>query len=88
MDIFVTGVIERQKDDWLAFCPELEINTFGATEEDARESLEEAIIGYLQTAEASNRLEELRHVLETRSAQQLSFKKDVEEDEWLASPVG
>ena len=66
MDIIVTGVIERQKDDWLAFCPELEINTFGVTEEDARESLEDAIIGYLRTAEASDRLEELRHVLETR----------------------
>ena len=55
----LTAVIEREDDMFVSLCPELDIASQGATVEEARENLREAITLFLETAnraEISERL--------------------------------
>jgi predicted RNase H-like HicB family nuclease len=47
----VTAVIEREGDGYVALCPELDIASQGATVEEARRNLVEAVELFLETAD-------------------------------------
>jgi predicted RNase H-like HicB family nuclease len=55
----VTGVIEREGDGYVSFCPELDIASQGNSIEEARRNLAEAVELFLEsasTAEIESRL--------------------------------
>jgi predicted RNase H-like HicB family nuclease len=45
-----TAVIEREDTEWVALCPEIDIASQGATVEEARANLVEAIELFFETA--------------------------------------
>ncbi len=49
----LTALIERQGDIYLALCPEFDIASQGATVEEARSNLTEALSLFFETADAS-----------------------------------
>jgi len=49
----LTAIIEREDDAYVALCPELDIASQGATVEDARRNLVEALELFLETADSS-----------------------------------
>ena len=48
-----TAIIEREGDDYVALCPELDIASQGATVTEARENLKEALELFLETASST-----------------------------------
>ncbi len=56
----VTAVIEREGDGYVALCPELDIASQGATVEEARHNLLEALTLFFDTAAASEVRERLQ----------------------------
>ncbi len=55
----LTAIIEREDDAYVALCPELDIASQGATIEEARDNLREALELFFESAppeEASRRL--------------------------------
>ena len=48
-----TAVIEREGDEYVALCPELDIASQGSSVEQARRNLQEAVELFLETASAS-----------------------------------
>ena len=48
-----TAIIEREGDDYVALCPELDIASQGATVSEARENLKEALELFFETASAA-----------------------------------
>jgi predicted RNase H-like HicB family nuclease len=49
----VTAIIEREGNGYVSLCPELDIASQGATVEEARANLEEAVRLFLETADPS-----------------------------------
>ncbi len=49
----ITATIERQGDEYVALCPELDIASQGDTVESARHNLIEAVEVFLETADPS-----------------------------------
>lgn len=49
----LTGIIEREGDGYVAFCPEFDIASQGDTVEDARKNLLEALELFFDNAEPS-----------------------------------
>jgi predicted RNase H-like HicB family nuclease len=49
----MTAIIEREDDGFVALCPELDIASQGATIEEARANLVEALTLYFEAASAS-----------------------------------
>ncbi len=49
----LTAIIEREDDGYVALCPELDIASQGATVEEARKNLVEAIELFLESADRS-----------------------------------
>jgi predicted RNase H-like HicB family nuclease len=49
----LTAIIEREDDGFVALCPELDIASEGASIEDARGNLIEALTLFFETASAS-----------------------------------
>jgi predicted RNase H-like HicB family nuclease len=47
----MTAIIEREDDGFVALCPELDIASQGATTEEARANLVEALTLFLETAD-------------------------------------
>ena len=45
-----TAIIEREKDEYVALCPELDIASQGNTVEEARRNLKEALELFFETA--------------------------------------
>ena len=45
-----TAVLEREDDMYVALCPQLDVVSQGATLEEARDNLREAVILFLETA--------------------------------------
>lgn len=63
--IQLTAVIEREGDGFVSFCPELDIASQGATKEEAKANLAEALDGFFEAAseqEISSRLSTERYV--------------------------
>jgi predicted RNase H-like HicB family nuclease len=56
----VTAVIEREGDGYVALCPELDIASRGATVEEARPNLLEALTLFFETANESEVRERLQ----------------------------
>jgi predicted RNase H-like HicB family nuclease len=56
----VTAVIEREGDGFVALCPELDIASQGATVEEARHNLLEALTLFFETADESEVRERLQ----------------------------
>ncbi|MEW5927552.1 MAG: type II toxin-antitoxin system HicB family antitoxin [Gemmatimonadota bacterium] len=56
----LTTIVEREGDGYVALSPELDVASQGATAEEARENLLEAVELFLETADAG----EIRHRLE------------------------
>ena len=57
----LTAIIEREGDGYVALCPELDIASQGATVEQARDNLKEALELFVETAspeEINRRLHE------------------------------
>ena len=48
-----TAIIEREGDGYVALCPELDVASQGATVEEARANLTEAVELWLETADAA-----------------------------------
>ena len=48
-----TAIIEREGDDYVSLCPELDIASQGATVTEARENLKEALELFFETASAT-----------------------------------
>ena len=55
-----TAIIEREDDGYVALCPELDIASQGATIEEARSNLSEALELFLETASPEEIRERLR----------------------------
>ena len=49
----MTAIIQREDDGYVALCPELDIASQGATVEEARANLVEALALFLETADPS-----------------------------------
>lgn len=49
----LTALIEREDDMYVSFCPELDIASQGATVEEAKSNLAEALTLFLETADSS-----------------------------------
>lgn len=47
----LTALIEREDDMYVSFCPELDIASQGATVEEAKSNLTEALTLFLETAD-------------------------------------
>lgn len=56
-----TAIIEREDDDYVATCPELDIASQGATVAEARANLREAIELFLETASPAEIKDRLRN---------------------------
>ena len=48
-----TAIVEREGDGYVALCPELDVASQGATIEEARTNLKEAVELFLETADPS-----------------------------------
>ena len=55
----LTAIIEREGDDYVALCPELDVASQGTTVAEARENLKEALELFFETASAT----EIQHRL-------------------------
>lgn len=60
-DIEVQISIEKEDDQFIATCEELDIASHGATVEEAAERLQNALILYFQTLAEDNELEQVIH---------------------------
>jgi len=49
----LTAIIEREDDGYVALCPQLDVASQGATVEEARTNLTEALTLFFETADAS-----------------------------------
>ncbi len=49
----LTAIIEREGDSYVSLCPELDIASHGATVEEARLNLIEALEGFFEAADPS-----------------------------------
>jgi len=49
----LTAIIEREESDWVALCPELDVASQGASVEEARSNLKEAVELFLECADPS-----------------------------------
>lgn len=49
----MTAVLSREDDGYVAFCPDLDIASQGATDEEARANLVEALTLFFETASSS-----------------------------------
>ena len=49
----LTAIIEREDDGFVALCPELDIASQGASDEEARTNLVEALTLFFETADPS-----------------------------------
>ena len=61
----LTAIVERDGDTYVALCPELDIASQGASVDEARANLKEAVELFFETADASEidrRLSSERHV--------------------------
>jgi len=56
----LTAIIEREGDGYVSLCPELDIASQGATIEEARRNLQEAVELFFQTADPTE-VEQRRH---------------------------
>jgi predicted RNase H-like HicB family nuclease len=65
--IYVTGVAEREGDQWVSFCKELGTASCGDTPEEALANLDEAVQVYLETLAEYG---ELDRVLDERGIMQ------------------
>lgn len=61
--IALTGVIWREGDDWVSLCPDLNVSSFGSSDEEAYDELMDAVCTYLNALEE---LGERDQVLEER----------------------
>ena len=50
MTRYLTAIIEREGDGYVALCPELDVASQGATIEEARKNIREAVELFLETA--------------------------------------
>jgi predicted RNase H-like HicB family nuclease len=57
----LTGIIEREGDGYVALCPELDIASQGATVEEARSNLIEALELFFECADPSEIEDRLRN---------------------------
>jgi len=48
-----TALVEREGDGYVALCPEFDVASQGDTVEEARQNLKEAVVLFLETADAS-----------------------------------
>ena len=56
----LTAIIEREGDGYVGFCPEFDIASQGATIEETRKNLQEAVELFLETADDSE-IQRRRH---------------------------
>jgi predicted RNase H-like HicB family nuclease len=49
----LTAIIQREDDGFVALCPELDVASQGASVEQARQNLTEALMLFFETADAS-----------------------------------
>ncbi len=56
----LTAIIEREADGYVSLCPELDIASQGATVEEARENLKEALELFFETASPEEIRQRLR----------------------------
>lgn len=56
-----TAIIEREDDEYVALCPELDIASQGKTVEESRQNLMEAIELFFEAAEPSEIQRRLHH---------------------------
>jgi len=57
--IVVRVEIFREGEQYVGICPDLEVSSFGDSEEDAKRSLQEALEGFLEECETMGTLEEV-----------------------------
>ncbi len=53
MNIQLTAIIERERDGYVALCPEIDVASEGSTVAEAHENLQEALGLFFETASAS-----------------------------------
>ena len=74
--IIFNSEIFKEGDVYVSLCPELNVSSFGVTIEEAKESLKEAVEGFVEECEVMGTLED---VLE-----EAGFYKDLKPDEaWM-----
>ncbi len=57
----LTAIIERDEDEFVALCPEVDIASQGSTVNEARENLKEALELFFETASSEEIAERLRN---------------------------
>ena len=57
--ITLTLEVEREDDQYVSLCPELDVSSYGDTVEDALQHLRDAIALYLETIEQDGELERI-----------------------------
>lgn len=72
----MTAIIEREDDGFVALCPEMDIASQGASIEEARANLVEALTLFFETADRSEVSRRLHHVDEN-SSPQVQIRKSV-----------
>jgi len=55
--ITLTLEVEREDDQYVSFCPELDVSSYGDTVEEALQHLRDAVALYLETIEQDGELE-------------------------------
>ena len=67
----LTAIIEKEGEGYVAFCPEVDVASQGATIDEARKNIKEALDLFFETAspeEISNRLHEEVYVTQVEVA--------------------
>ena len=72
--VVLTGVVEKEDDQYAAFCLELDTATQGDTEEEAWANLQEAVQGEIELLEE---LGELEHTFEERDIKVWAVERDI-----------
>ena len=72
--VVLTGVVEKEDDQYAAFCLELDTATQGDTEEEAWANLQEAVQGEI---ELLGELGELEHTLKERGIKVWAVERDI-----------
>ena len=84
MKVRLTGVINEEGGKFIANCPELEVDSFGNTVEEAKKNLKEAVNLYLKTAKEIGILPKILRQLKKQSTPEEIFK-DFKQNEYLTN---
>lgn len=85
MKIILTGIINQENEQYLAYCPELEVDSIGKSVEEAKHNLEDAIDLYFQTAKEAGIFKQIVEKLKKKPATQQRVYREVRENDYVSN---